>query len=168
MKGQLNMVVVVIAIFAFLAVFLLLYSFVPRDSGLDSYHQFLSQNLLAAVIQTETGIPDPECSSVADLLACSVVSPEYVCTATQQTCQDQSAKEIQSILSQYDYLKKYDILVYTGSEGVVQKSSFGTSVGNKDLLGAKKEKFASSQTFTRFTTLGEPITVTINLLLAEK
>jgi len=166
-KGQMNMVVLVIAILGFVSVMVFLVALLPQDQGQEEYLRLLASSLMLTVMRSDTGINDQECGTVADLLACSVTKPEYRCPGTELTCREAAEQKVSEVFGNYSYLKKYDILVYTDSKGFVTQGD-EVRIGNADLLESRREKFSGGETIQKIAGDGTPIVVEVNLLLAEK
>ena len=132
LKAQLNMVILVVAILAFVMVIIFLVSLAPKDEGNKEYLANLASNLLLTTLRADSGMQDYECSTTADMLFCAATIPDYKCEASV-TCREAAEAAVKGILKNYPYLEKYDLLVFTDSKGFVSPAE-EVSIGNAELL----------------------------------
>ena len=164
-KGQLNMVILVVAILAFVMVIIFLVSLAPKDEGNREYLSMLASNLLLTLLRSDTDIRDAECGTAADLLVCASTTPEYKCEGGV-TCREAAETSVKYVLKNYPYLEKYELLVFTDSKGFISPAE-EVSIGQAKLREAGRERFAASETIQKIVKGGDPATVEISLFLAE-
>lgn len=77
-KAQSSMIllIVIIAVFAVLVVFLLNIAKIVSQKGFTNLYV---NNLLLSVMRTDTGHTDPKCKLVSDLVFCAYFTPEWEC-----------------------------------------------------------------------------------------
>jgi hypothetical protein len=169
-KGQTTMVfmILIIIIFVGMGVFLLS---LAKNVSQSEYINLYTHNLLSSILKTETGFSMPPCRTVSDLLACSFLSPSYMCGS--EDCFTLANSTVNEYVSQFGFIKEGFNYLF-----IVKPSGFTASleedvrphtvkIGELSLERKKTEKFTANERIQMV--LGEnPYFLDIRLIIARK
>jgi len=135
MKTQLKaqtstlLIVIVIIIFGIIGIFLLNIS---RQIDFDEYTNLYTNNLLLAMLRTDTGYTDSECKLVSDLLTCSYFTPNFQCGGSGPACLDLANDTISNYMSQFELIRKnYKYLFAVRPQGFISDTKI--NIGDPQL-----------------------------------
>lgn len=137
-------IVIVIMIFAGVGLFLLS---LAEGISQTEYINLYTNRLLASVLKTDTGSTDPSCKTVSDLLACSFLTPTYVCGG--QDCFSLANQTVSDQMERFGLIKeqfRYVFLVEpVGFVALPQGEPFTVAIGESSLQEERIEKIISTQ-----------------------
>ena len=123
------LIVIVLIIFGSIAAFVLN---ITRTLDFDEYTNVYVNNLLLAVLRTDTGYTEPECRLVSDLLTCAYFTPNYQCGGDGPQCLNLANETITGHMSQFELVRKnYRYLFAIKPQGFVSETSI--NIGDPQL-----------------------------------
>lgn len=160
-------IILIIIVFGGMAVFLLA---LADNVSQSEYINLYTHNLLSSMLRTDTGITNPSCKTVSDLLACSFLSPTYICEAGR-TCFSMAETVIDRIVSDFASDKQgFRYLLIVEPEGFValpQGIPYTVEIGDLTLKDARIEKITSNERIQRVLG-GNPYLMDIRLTISRK
>ncbi|MBI4173942.1 MAG: hypothetical protein HY519_04445 [Candidatus Aenigmarchaeota archaeon] len=165
-KGQMNMVLVVLALAIFLGLSFFFLSLLKPSQDSD-YLNLYAHALLRTMLKSETGYLDPDCRSLEDLLACAYYQPAHVCAANgrlkEMACEQALAANIAQLTQKYDIVKgSYRYLLAAESGAVFFQA------GDVSLDKASSARIAADRTVSKISSDGRLLQATVRLYLARK
>lgn len=143
-QTSLIMILMVIIIFVGSAVFLISFA---GDISQTEYINLYAHNLLASVLKTDTGLTDPQCRTMADVLTCSFVSPSHICGA--KDCYTLADERLNDTMNEFSLIKRsFRYLFVVEPQGFVALSQGQQRIvelGDASLLNAKTDTFVANQ-----------------------
>ena len=116
-KGQTTMIFIILIIIIFLGMASFLLS-LGRTVSQSEYLNLFAHDLLSSLLKTDTGPTDPSCKTVSDVLACSFLSPTYVCGG--QDCFSLAQQTVNEQVSRFALIKEgFRFLLTVEPEGFV-------------------------------------------------
>ncbi|MBL7160867.1 MAG: hypothetical protein ISS93_03400 [Candidatus Aenigmarchaeota archaeon] len=159
-------ILIVIVIFAGMAVFLLSLAETVSQS---EYITLYTYNLLSSLLKTDTGQTAFSCKTVSDVLACSFLTPTYVCG--NQDCFNFADETINARMDQFAVVKEgFRYLLTVEPEGFVSLpygSPYTIEIGDSSLKEEKIEKITARERIQKVLD-GKPYLLTVTLTLAKK
>jgi len=84
MRGQTNMILIVLVIIIFVGLIIVLLSLTDSFVN-EEYTELYVNNLLLSTLRTSTGYTD-RCETVSDTISCAFLTPGYRCGGSQTSC----------------------------------------------------------------------------------
>ena len=169
-KAQTTMIfiVVIMVIFVVMGIFLLS---LAKTVSQSEYINIYAHNLLSSILRTDTGLTEPSCKTVADLLACSFLTPSFVCE-NGKSCNVLAEEKINGYMTEFSLIKEsFSYLLTVEPEGFVALPNGGDPytimIGDETLEDSKTEKVTANERIQRILG-GNPYILNIHLIMAVK
>jgi hypothetical protein len=123
MKGQANMIMVLLVLIIFIGVIFVLLS-LSESLVDDDYSDLYVNNLLLSILRTNTGYTD-RCETVSDTIACSFLTPRYRCGGSQTSCMDTANQTLDRYMGLIKENMRYYFVVKSADPGWVPLDESG-------------------------------------------
>lgn len=171
-KAQSSMVllIVVIVIFAAMAVFL--FSLAETVSP-KQYMGMYTSNLLLSVLRADTGLNDPECKYVSDLISCAYFQPStYRCLGSATTCRELAESQLDYYMSKYaETHQSFRYLLTVSPKGFIPRQPdgevFRLEFGDPELKSDEVQVWSANHLIQRVSGASENY-LSVNLLLSVR
>lgn len=168
MKGQANIVMMILVLFMVAAVFIFLLQLLqkPPQSELDNLYV---HNMLLSIMRTDTGYEEEYCRTVSDAVSCAFVEPYLKCGG-QIDCKTVAERRIGDLINKYSESKQNRIF-YIEVTPVGKVVSYGGKAveiyaGIKEAEDSMNKAAANEKLQKLFR--GELYTINARLVMAER
>lgn len=168
-KAQTSMVLIVILIIVFIAAAVTLFSIATNVSQED-YMDTYANNLLLAIMKTDTGYTDNNCKLVSDAAACAYIDQTWTCGTSGMTCRELANSTITDYMKAFELISKnYRYLFVVTRVGFYAPSvdQFTLMFGDESLLDYKGKKRVSTYAIQK-SLQGNYFNLKVQLYIARK
>ncbi len=166
-QASIIMIVLVLIIFAGLALFLLSFA---KTMSQEDYMSTYVNSLLLSIMRTDTGYLDSDCRLVSDAISCSFFSTGLVCRDSEITCDSLAYRKVEEYINR-TIKKGFRYFFSVTPEGFVARSSSGEpikfEIGDSKLKSEKTEKWSANQRIMKATATGQ-YSLKVQLVIAVK
>ncbi len=165
------LIIIVIALFVGIAVFLLSLASTVKNEELTSLYV---NNLLLSVMRTDTGYTDSKCKLVSDLVFCAYFTPEWRCGEGTPTCMELANDTISYYMGTFGNHTRSLKYLFTVSPTFVSRDASGEEIrldiGDSSLKKSRTEslKILSYPLVISKTVGSSQYTLKIQLIVANK
>lgn len=169
-KAQSSMILLVLVIVIFAAVAVFLFSLAETVSP-KQYMNMYTSNLLLSILRADTGLNDPECKYVSDLISCAYFQPSnYRCSGSTITCREFAQSQIDFYMSKYaETQQSFRYLLTVSPKGFIARDpegqAFKLEFGDLTLKGDDVQVWAANQLIQKVSGATEHY-LTVNLLIS--
>jgi len=170
-QSSMLLIVIVIMIFAGMAVFLL---GLASTVGGNEFTALYVNNLLLSVMRTDTGYTDSKCKLVSDLVFCAYFTPEWQCGPGVPNCLDLANNTITNYMAIFGDATKHMKYLFTVTPAFVVRDPSGEpislDIGDNSL---KKSRTESMKLYSHPLVISKSVgsnqyTLKIQLIISKK